>query len=424
MSWFEKLTQIWKVRELRNSILFVLGMLVIFRFAAHIPIPGVDLDNLRAFFGSNQILGLMNIFSGGTMANFSVVALGIAPYITASIIFQLLTMIIPQLEALSQEPGGREKINQYTRYLTVPLAFLQSYGMITILRQSSRPIITDVSWSSLLITMVTLTGGTLFLMWIGELISEKKIGNGISILIFAGIVSGLPTAVQRAFITFDKTQIFTLIIFAAIAVVTITGIVIISEGQRNIPVSYAKRVRGMRMYGGSATHLPIRVNMAGVIPIIFAISIVLFPPMIAQFFVNARTEFVANFAQWTVDIFRNQLFYGVLYFILVVGFTYFYTAVIFHPNQISENLQRNGGFIPGIRPGRNTAEYLQYTTNRVIFAGALFLGAIAVLPLLMQQFSGTSLVIGGTSLLIVVSVVIEIVKQTESQLTMREYEGF
>lgn len=424
MSWFDKIIQIWKIRDLRNSILFVLGMLVIFRFAAHIPIPGVDLENLRAFFSSNQILGLMNIFSGGTMENFSVVALGIAPYITASIIFQLLTMIIPQLEALSKEPGGREKINQYTRYLTVPLALLQSYAMISLLRQASRPIITNVSSLSLAIMVLTITAGTIFLMWIGELISEKKIGNGISILIFAGIISGLPGVVQRALFTFDKTQVFTFLIFIAIAIATVVGVVIISEGQRNIPVSYAKRIRGMRMFGGSATHLPIRVNMAGVIPIIFAISIVLFPPMIAQFFMNARTEFIAIAAQFVIDLFRNQFFYGVLYFVLVVGFTYFYTAVIFHPNQIAENLQKNGGFIPGIRPGRNTATYLQYITSRVIFAGALFLGAIAVLPLLMQQFSGTSLVIGGTSLLIVVSVVIEIVKQTESQLTMREYEGF
>ncbi|NQU83879.1 MAG: preprotein translocase subunit SecY [Parcubacteria group bacterium] len=424
MSWFDKLVQIWKVKDLRNSILFVLGMLVIFRFAAHIPLPGVDVDNLRAFFNSNQILGLMNVFSGGTMENFSIVALGIAPYITASIIFQLLTMIIPQLEELSKEPGGREKINQYTRYLTVPLAILQSYAMITLLRQASRPIITDVSPMSLGITVLTITAGTVFLMWIGELISEKKIGNGISILIFAGIISGLPGVIQRALLSFDKAQIFNLLLFAGIAVATIIGVVIIAEGQRNIPVSYAKRVRGMRMYGGSSTHLPIRVNMAGVIPIIFAISIVLFPPMIAQFFLKARTEFIATFAQFVIDLFRNQAFYGIFYFILVVCFTYFYTAVIFHPNQIADNLQKQGGFVPGIRPGRNTATYLQYITSRVIFAGALFLGTIAVLPLLMQQLTGTSLVIGGTSLLIVVSVVIEIVKQTESQLTMREYEGF
>lgn len=424
VSWFDRFSQFWKAKDLRNSILFILGMLVIFRFAAHIPIPGVNLENLRAFFSSNQILGLMNVFSGGTMENFSIVALGVGPYITASIIFQLLAMIVPKLEEIMKDEGGRERINQYTRYLAVPLAALQSYSMIQLLRQSSRPIITDMSPMSLLTTILTMTAGTMFLMWIGELISEKKMGNGISLMIFAGIIAGLPGVVQRALFSLDSGEIFNLLIFSAIAVVTIIGVVIINEGQRNIPVSYAKRVRGMRMFGGVSTHLPIRVNVAGVIPIIFAISLILIPPMIAQFLVGAKTAFVANAAQWIIDVFRNQAFYGIFYFLLVVVFTYFYTAVIFHPDQVAENLQKHGGFIPGIRPGRPTAEYLQYTINRVIFAGAIFLGTIAILPLLLQAFSGTALVIGGTSLLIVVSVVIETVKQMESQLTMREYEGF
>lgn len=424
VSWLDRFSQFWKAKDLRNSILFILGMLVIFRFAAHIPIPGVNLENLRAFFSSNQILGLMNVFSGGTMENFSIVALGVGPYITASIIFQLLAMIVPKLEEIMKDEGGRERINQYTRYLAVPLAALQSYSMIQLLRQSSRPIITDMSPMSLLTTILTMTAGTMFLMWIGELISEKKMGNGISLMIFAGIIAGLPGVVQRALFSLDSGEIFNLLIFSAIAIVTIIGVVIINEGQRNIPVSYAKRVRGMRMFGGVSTHLPIRVNVAGVIPIIFAISLILIPPMIAQFLVGAKTAFVANAAQWVIDVFRNQAFYGIFYFLLVVVFTYFYTAVIFHPDQVAENLQKHGGFIPGIRPGRPTAEYLQYTINRVIFAGAIFLGTIAILPLLLQAFSGTALVIGGTSLLIVVSVVIETVKQMESQLTMREYEGF
>lgn len=423
-SWLDRLSQFWKARDLRNSILFILGMLVIFRFAAHIPIPGVNLENLRAFFSSNQILGLMNVFSGGTMENFSVVALGVGPYITASIIFQLLAMIIPKLEEIMKDEGGRERINQCTRYLAIPLAALQSYSMIQLLRQSSRPIITGMSPMALFTTIITMTAGTMFLMWIGELISEKKMGNGISLMIFAGIIAGLPGVVQRAIYSLDSGEMFNLLIFSAIAVVTIVGVVIINEGQRNIPVSYAKRVRGMRMFGGVSTHLPIRVNVAGVIPIIFAISLILIPPMIAQFLIGAKTAFVANAAQWIIDVFRNQTFYGIFYFSLVVIFTYFYTAVIFHPDQVAENLQKNGGFIPGIRPGRPTAQYLQYTINRVIFAGAIFLGAIAILPLLLQAFSGTALVIGGTSLLIVVSVVIETVKQMESQLTMREYEGF
>ena len=422
----EKLSQIWKTKDLRNNILIVLGMLAIFRFLAHIPIPGVDLVALKKFFQSNQLFGLVNVFSGGTMENFSVVMLGVAPYITASIIFQLLTMIVPKLEELSKEGEyGQKKINMYTRWLTVPLAALQSFAMINLLNQSSRQIFSGLTPFRYLTMILTITGGTILLMWIGELISERKIGNGISLLIFAGIVSSLPQTVQQAIVTFDSSQIFNLAVFAAIALVTIAAVVVITEGQRNVPVSYARQVRGMKMYGGVNTHLPLRVNMAGVIPIIFAISIILFPPMIAQFFVGAKTAWLAAAAQWTVDIFQNSLIYGIMYFVLVVAFTYFYTAVIFHPDKIADNLQKQGGFIPGIRPGRPTAEYLQYVTRRIILAGAIFLGVIAILPLIVQSFTGLqSLVIGGTSLLIVVSVVIETVKQIESQMTMREYEGY
>jgi preprotein translocase subunit SecY len=420
----DKLIQIWKAKDLRKSILFVLTMLVIFRLAAHIPIPGVDVIALREFFGSNQILGLLNIFSGGSMQNFSIVMMGVAPYITASIIFQLLAMIIPKLEEMQKEEAGRQKINMYTRWLTVPLAALQSYSMITLLKRSSYNILGDISGFNLLAMIITITAGTIFLMWLGELISEKKIGNGISLIIFAGIVSSLPQAVQQIIATFDSSQLFILVGFILIALITIIGVVIITEGQRNVPVQYARQIRGHRMYGGTSTHLPLRVNMAGVIPIIFAISIVLFPPMIAQFFISARSVWLAQAAEWTITIFNNQLFYGVIYFVLVFAFTYFYTEVIFHPAQIAENLQKQGGFIPGIRPGRHTSEYLANTTHKIIFVGALFLGLIAVLPLVMRYFTGIqSLAIGGTSLLIVVAVVIETVKQVESQLTMREYEG-
>lgn len=421
----EKIKRVFTVPELRNSIIFVLCMLVVYRIAAHIPIPGVDLESLRQFFASNQIFGLVNIFSGGGMTNFSVVALGIAPYITASIIFQLLTMIIPSLEELSKEQGGQQKINRWTRLATVPLAFLQGYGMITLLtRQSQFEIIGDLSPMGLMATLLTLTAGTIFLMWIGELITEKKIGNGISLIIFAGIVSALPGIVRNALLTFDASQVYTMILFIAIAVITIVGVVIINEGTRNIPVSYARHVRGSQTYGGVQSHLPIKVNMAGVIPIIFAISLILFPPMIANFFLHAKTTVLVSIAEWTIRIFQNQLVYGILYFLFVFGFTYFYTAVIFRPQQISENLQRQGGFIPGIRPGRHTEEYLSYVTSRVILAGALFLGALAILPLIIQNITGSQqLIIGGTSLLIVVSVVIELVRQIESQLTMRDYEG-
>lgn len=419
-----KIKQMWKIKDLRNSILFVMAMLAIFRLAAHIPVPGVNSAALKSLFASNQVLGLMNIFSGGGMENFSIVMMGIAPYITASIIFQLLGMIIPSIEEMQKEESGRQKINMWTRYTTVPLAAMQAYGMITLLQKSSQGILGVISSFDFFAIIITITAGTVFLMWIGELISEKNIGNGISLLIFAGIVAALPRQIQQIAITFDQIQLFTLIGFVVVAILTVVGVVIINEGQRNIPVQYARQIRGQRAFGGSSTHLPLRVNMAGVIPIIFAISVVLFPPMIAQFFVHARTAWIASFAAKVIEIFNNQLIYGIIYFVLVFAFTFFYTEVVFHPDRISENLQKQGGFIPGIRPGKPTADYLSYTAHRIIFFGALFLGIIAVLPLIMSYLSGyQSLAIGGTSLLIVVSVVIEMVKQIEAQMTMREYDG-
>ncbi|MFH1745379.1 MAG: preprotein translocase subunit SecY [bacterium] len=422
-----KLIQIWRAKDLRKSILFVFVMLVIFRAAAHIPIPGVDIVELRRFFQSSEILGLMNIFSGGSMENFSIVMMGVAPYITSSIIFQLLGMIVPAMEEMQKEEQGRQKINMWTRWATVPLAALQSYSMIILLGRSGGNILGNVTPFDIISMVITITAGTIFLMWIGELITEKKVGNGISLLIFAGIVSGLPRSIQSIAVNYspESGNFMTIIGFLAVAVITVIGVVIITEGQRNIPVQYAKQVRGNRSYGGSTTHLPLRVNMAGVIPIIFAISIIIFPTRIAQFFVYAKTEWIAKGAEWIVAALTpGGLTYGILYFILVVLFTYFYTEVIFHPDRVAENLQKQGGFIPGIRPGRHTSEYLANTIHKVIFVGALFLGLIAVMPLIMQYFTGArALTIGGTSLLIVVSVVIEMVKQIESQLTMREYEG-
>ncbi len=418
----DKLAAIWKSKDLRASIIFVLLMLVVFRLAAHIPVPGVDPAALRDLFASNQILGLMNLFSGGGMENFSIVMMGVGPYITSSIIFQLLGMIIPSLEEMNKEEAGRQKINMWTRWATLPLAGIQAYAMINLLRGSSSQVIGNLSTFDFTAMIITISAGTILLMWIGELISEKKIGNGISLLIFAGIIASLPSSIQQLMVNYDPSMLFTIIGFIAIAIITVVGVVIINEGQRNIPIQYARQVRGQRAFGGSSTHLPLRVNMAGVIPIIFAISVILFPSMVAQFFVNASNPNLANIAQQTITLFQNQLVYGISYFVLVFAFTYFYTEIVFHPNRIAENLQKQGGFIPGIRPGRHTTEYLSFTTRRIIFAGALFLALIAVLPLLMQYFSGIqSLAIGGTSLLIVVSVVIETVKQIQSQLTMREY---
>ncbi len=419
----ERFLAIWKTRDLRNSILFVLSMLVIFRIAAHIPVPGVDPEALRSFFSSNQIFGLLNLFSGGGMENFSIVMMGVGPYITSSIIFQVLGMIIPAIEEMNKEEAGRQKINMWTRWATVPLAVLQSFAMINLLRSSSAGIIGNLSLFDHVAMILTITAGTIFLMWIGELISEKKIGNGISLLIFAGIVASLPSTLQQVFVNYDPSMLFTIIGFIVITIITVVGVVIINEGQRNIPIQYARQVRGQRAFGGNSSHLPLRVNMAGVIPIIFAISVILFPPTIAQFFVNAKSALLATIAKHTITLFQDQLIYGIIYFVLVFAFTYFYTEIVFHPNRIAENLQKQGGFIPGIRPGLHTSQYIAYTTRRIIFIGALFLSTISILPLVMRYFTGIeSLAIGGTSLLIVVAVVIETVKQIESQLTMREYE--
>ena len=405
--------------------MFVIALLVIFRAVSHIPIPGVNVENLKNFLAGNQIFGLLDIFSGGTIQNFSIVMLGVAPYITASIIIQLLTMIVPRLEEITKEgESGQQKINLYTRWLTVPLAFLQSYGMIKLFSgQSATPILADLNPFRIITIMITVTAGTMFLVWLGEMISEKKVGNGVSLLIFAGIVSSLPGALKTAFINYNPSDLYTFILFGLVAVLTVVGVVFITEGQRNIPVNYAKQVRGNRICGGSTTHLPLRVNMAGVIPIIFAISLILFPPMVAQFFTRASADWVARFAAFTITFFQNQWVYGILYFSLVFGFTYFYTAVIFHPQKIAENLQKQGGFIPGIRPGKETEKYLGQTVNRINLIGAVFLGAIAVLPLALQGAMGTqSLVIGGTSVLIVVAVAIEAAKQIDAQIMMHEYD--
>ncbi|MBU2028861.1 preprotein translocase subunit SecY [Patescibacteria group bacterium] len=422
---WEKVTQIFKIRELRNKIFFILALLIVFRLAANIPVPGVDQTQLRNFFEGNQLFGLLNLFSGGGLSSISIVMLGVGPYITASIIMQLLTMIIPRLEQIYKEEGeiGRQKFNQWTRWITVPLAAMQTFGMVSLFR--SQGVIRAITPFEMFYLIIIAVAGTIFLMWLGELITEKKIGNGVSLIIFAGIVAGLPGAVSRVFATQDSSQIFTYIFLLAIIVAAIAGIVFVNEGQRNIPVSYAKRIRGNRMYGGTSTHLPLRVNQAGVIPIIFAMSIMLFPGMVANFLANASNSTVAAAAKFIGGIFQNQLFYGMAYFFLVVAFTYFYTAVVFDPHKISESLQKQGGYVPGIRPGANTAEYLYHIMNRIILSGALFLGLIAVLPFIVQAATNVSSVsIGGTGLLIVVSVVIETIKQIEGQLVMRDYEGF
>ena len=422
----EKITQIFRVKELRNKLLFIVAILVIFRLIATIPLPGVDQEQLRNFFSNNQFFGLLNMFSGGGLSSISIVMLGVGPYITASIIMQLLTMIIPGLEQIYKEDGeaGRQKFNQWTRWATVPLAALQTFGMISLLR--SQNILGQVTGFEMFSIIIVAIAGTVLLMWLGELITEKKIGNGVSLIIFAGIVAGLPASMSQISATFDSSQLFTYIILGIIVIAAIAGVVIMTEGQRNIPVSYAKRIRGNKMFGGSSTHLPLRVNQAGVIPIIFAMSIMLFPGMVANFLATASNQTIAQIAKTAGSIFQNQVFYASAYFILVVAFTYFYTAVVFDPHKISESLQKQGGYIPGIRPGKTTAEYLYRIINRTTLSGAIFLGLIAVLPFIIQGFTTNmkAISIGGTGLLIVVSVVIETVKQIEGQLVMRDYEGF
>lgn len=411
--------------DVRKKILFTAFIFVVARIFAHIPVAGVDLFQLKALFSENQFLSLLDIFSGGTLANFSVMALGLNPYINASIILQLLTMILPKLEALSKEgEQGRRKINQYTRFLTVPLAALQAVGMYALLRNQG--IIDNLSIISLISLIVTMTAGTMLLVWLGELITERGIGNGISLLIFAGIVSRLPIVFTQTATTVNEQNFFNLFMFAGLGALVIASIVVINEATRQITVYYAKRVRGNKMYGGQSTHLPLRLNQAGVIPIIFAVSLVLLPSLIANYLAVSKNNILHTIGTSITLWFGPEGFlYNAVYFLLVVGFTYFYTAVVFNPKKISEEIQKFGGFIPGIRPGTPTAAYLNYILTRITLAGAVFLGLIAILPNLARFFTNIqNIALGGTGILIVVTVVLETIKAIEAQLVMRNYEGY
>lgn len=424
--WYYKIIQIFKIKDLRDKILFVFGVFVVFRLMASIPMPGIDIANLKSFFDQFQLFGLLNIFTGGTLDNLSIIMLGLGPYITATIILQLLTMIFPKLEQMYKEEGeqGRQKFNQYGRILTVPLAMLQAYGMLTLLQKQGA--IGSLSPAVLFSAIITVAAGCVFLMWLGELISEKGIGNGVSLLIFAGIVSGIPASIRETLVKWDPSQIPAYLLFFGMAIAIVAGVIMVNEARRNIPVSYAKRVRGMKMYGGASTYLPLNVNPAGVIPIIFALSILLFPGMIANFFSGAG-GIIGSLAKNIAGFFTDPWAYGILYFLLVCLFTYFYAAVTFSPKSIASNLQKMGGFVPGIRPGDSTAHFLYYILNRVLLIGALFLGTVAVLPSIIGGVTGVttfSFLAGGTSLLIVVSVILETMRQINAQLQMREYEKF
>jgi len=415
----------FKIPELRKKIFITAVLIIIFRIIAHIPVGGVDLQQLKNLFASNQLLGLLDIFSGGTLANFSIISLGLNPYINASIIVQLLTMIFPKLEALSKEGEiGRQIINQYTRYLTLPLAVVQAIGMFVLLKNQG--VLSAATPIQIAAIIVGMSAGTIFLMWIGELITEYGIGNGISLLIFAGIVARLPVVLTQTVSVVDQAQIFNFLIFVALSILVIAGVVFVNEGRRQIQIHYARRFTGGKETGGMKTYLPLRVNQAGVIPIIFAVSLVLIPSFLGGYLSALAQPQLALIGRFLNANFHPQSFiYNLVYFLLVVGFTYFYTAVIFNPKKISEELRKNGGFIPGIRPGVATSSYLNYILIRITLVGALFLGTIAILPSIASEITGvTTLVLGGTGLLIVVSVVMDTAKQFESKLVERSYDIF
>lgn len=418
----EKLRLILGDKSLRNRILFVLGILVVSRLLAIIPIPGIDVSRLQSLFAGSDFLNLLNLFSGGGLANLSIVMLGVGPYITASIIMQLATVMVPKLKALSQEEGeaGRRRFAQYSRLLTVPLAIIQGYAFIKLLQGQS--VLPQLSLNVLLVDILVIVAGSILLMWLGELITEFGVGNGISLIIFAGIISRLPATASQLIFTFDAAQLPVYIVGLVVTVLVTLGVVIVTEAERPIPITYAKQIRGGRTHGGLSTYLPLRINQAGVIPIIFALSILLFPRVIFEFLTKSSVAMVEKVASFALTLLANNWFYTSAYFILVFLFTYFYTAVTFDPDSIATNLQKSGAFVPGVRPGNATADYISRVLTRLTLVGALFLGVIAILPLILRSLTGIqSLAIGGTALLIVVSVVIDLIKKIDAQVSAREY---
>ncbi len=419
---FQFFSKVVKAPDIRRKLLITAAVLVVYRLIAHVPAAGIDRTSLQALFLGSPLLSLLDLFSGGTLANFSIMALGLAPYINASIILQLMTYVIPKLEELSKEGEfGQEKINQYTRFLTVPLAAMQSFGMYTLLR--GQGIVPTLSPLALIALIISMTAGSMLAVWLGELISEYGLSNGISFLIFAGIVARLPVTLGQSVAVITPEDLLKSGIFVGIAAVIIGLIVFMNEATRQIPINYARRVGRA---GLSSAYLPLRLNQAGVIPIIFAVSLVLMPSLVSQFLSGVSNPQVAQLATRIATSFNPQSFiYNLFYFLLVFGFTYFYTAIVFNPEKISENLQKNGGFIPGIRPGAQTAEYLSNVLNRITLIGATFLGLIAVMPSFFQNAIGVAnLAIGGTGILIVVSVVLEITRELESQMVMKKYDTF
>ncbi|QSX07471.1 preprotein translocase subunit SecY [Alkalibacter rhizosphaerae] len=408
----------WKIPDLRKKIIFTLIMLFIYRLGSFISVPYIDTTVLAQYIQDGGMLGFYDIFSGGNFSNFTIFAMSITPYINASIIMNLLTFAIPALERLSKEgEEGRKKLAQYTRYLTVVLALVQALGLTLTFQQ----IMTEKTWFTVTLAVITITAGTAFLMWLGEQITENGVGNGISLIIFVSIISRLPGGIKGLFeyVQVGTLNIFSLVVFVAFAVIVIIGVIAVQEGQRRIPVQYSKRVVGRKMYGGQSTHIPLKVNMSGVIPVIFASSITMFPATLANFFPNS------GIANWIVKYFGwGTTITTIMYLVLIIAFTFFYTAITFNPIEIAGNLKKNGGFIPGIRPGRPTTEYINKSVTKLTLFGGVFLAAVAIIPIILGNVMNINLQFGGTSLLIVVGVALETVKQLEAQMMMRHYDGF
>ena len=420
---WRKIKIIFTDKSLRARILFVLLALVVFRILANIPVPGIGALELGRVLNNNQFLGILNIFSGGGLSNLSVMMLGVGPYITSSIIMQLLGFMVPAVKRMQQEEGeiGRKKLSQYSRLLTIPLAIVQGLSLLALLKNQG--LIADMTLFQYVASVSIIVAGSMLLMWIGELISEFGIGNGVSLIIFAGIVAGLPASVSQFLFTFESSQLPLYILLFALGLVIIAGVVVVTEAERPIHVTYAKHIRGAgATSGGASTYIPLRVNQAGVIPIIFALSILIFPQMIGSLLANSSVGILQSISRGFIWFSQATWLYSIVYFIFVFIFTYFYTAVTFDPNQLAENLQKNGAFVPGIRPGTATRDYISHILNRITLVGAIFLGIIAVLPLIIKSITNIpAFAVGGTALLIVVSVVLDLIKKIEAQLSMREY---
>ncbi|MGB0925260.1 MAG: preprotein translocase subunit SecY [Minisyncoccia bacterium] len=409
-------------KSIRNSLLFTLGMLIVFRFLGTIPVPGVNPSVLQQFLSQNEFFSFLNLFSGGGLSSLSIIVLGVGPYITSSIIMQLMTTVVPKLKTLFHEEGsiGRKKFNLYSRLMTVPIALIQGFGILTLLSQQGA--LPELSLPGMAMNVIVITAGSMLIMWIGELITEFGVGNGVSLIIFAGIIASLPGVLSQMIVSYTPSELFNYVLYGIMVLAVVVAVVLVNEAERHVPITHAKQVRGMQTYGSAASYVPMRINQAGVMPIIFALSILLFPQMIANYFLESSTAWLASTANAVNFVLQHNIWYPVLYFVLVFGFTYFYTAITFDPEAMSENLAKSGAFVPGVRPGDATAEYFATIATRITFFGALFLGLIAVLPMVLLSTTGNSAIaIGGTGVLIAVSVVLDLIKKLDAQIAMREY---